>query len=110
MAGPSQILSGQTRIYKWTLTTADPTGRAIIVGMRGDGSVQAFGTFGGGTVTLDLSLCLTEEYYFAAKDYGGTLIALTADGGMDIKQRTYRLRPKITGSTGATVTVLVLLA
>lgn len=111
MAGVTQVLAGKTQIYRWTLTTADPTGEPVEVPEHADATVQAFGTFGGGTVAVEMS-CVPDprvSKWFAAKNLQGTDIGLTADGGSAVQERGHKLRPKLTGSAGASVDVYLLI-
>ena len=73
---------GAVRIWKWTLTDGE-TGDAIIVPEKADVSIQAYGTWGGATLTIQGSLIpdSTIDQFFGAKDGSNTLISLTVDGG-----------------------------
>jgi hypothetical protein len=100
-----------SEVLVWTydnLDTADTAPSSITVGgAMKHGSIQASGTFGGGTVALQGSNDGTN--WFSLADLGGTAIALTAAGGSEFRTTTLYVRPIITGGTADDVDVLVLL-
>ena len=98
------------RVYKWTLTD-DETGDSQVVPEKADVSIQAHGTWGGATLTIEGSLIPDETVnkFFGAKDAANAAISLTADGGDFVLQNFYRMRPKMTGGSSSSVNVYMLL-
>lgn len=94
------------KIYSWTLTDADPTGDPLYHTTHADKTVQVYGTFGGGTVTFQGSCAPTSPTWATLTDHADNAIALTAAGMKLIAQNPYAIRPVLSGSTGATVTVV----
>ncbi len=98
-----------TRVYKWVLADGE-TGKDIIIPSEADVSVQAFGSFGGATLTIEGSLDPDPRLfnYFTALKYDATPFTLTAAGGDLAVQNFYRMRPRLTGGSSASVTVFML--
>ena len=101
---------GVVRIYMWTLTDGE-TGDSQMVPEKADVSIQAHGTWGGATLTIEGSLIpdSTVDKFFDAKDAANAAISLTADGGDFVLQNFYRMRPKMTGGSSSSVNVYMLL-
>jgi len=96
------------RVIQWTLTDADPTGdwQPNITGA--DRTVQVIGTFGGGTVTMQgTNEVVSPANPVTLKDDLNTAVTFTAAGARFIRENMYNTRPVLSGSTGATVTVLL---
>ncbi len=92
----------------WLLTTANADGSYEQVPEYGDKTVHAFGTFGAGTLTLEGSNePAVPTAPIGLKDLQDTAIALTANGMKTIQENPRQIRPLLTGSTGATVTVIM---
>ena len=71
------------------------------------GSIQAVGTFGGGTVVLQGSNDGTN--WVNLTDTQGTAIGLTAAGGAEFSSAFLSFRPLITGGSGDDVDVFIVL-
>jgi len=100
---------GLVSLYTWTLTTADDTGDAVVIPSDADKSIHVFGTFGSGTVTLQGSNEIgtpTDWGTLHAPD-GGNL-AFTAGGLEGVSENCLQYRPVLSGSTAATVTVILM--
>ena len=93
-------------VYRWTLTDADPTGDPLYQMVHTDKTVQVYGTFGGGTVTFQGSCSPTSPVWATLTDHADNAVALAAPGMKLIAQNPFAIRPVLSGSTGATVTVL----
>lgn len=104
--------TGRVKIYQWVLTTADPTGAALFhVGHFPDKTIQAHGTFGGGTITLNGSNEIAAATSAQAlNDVTPAAIGLTSGGIKQVLENTHQVYPVLSGSTGGSVTVLLLLS
>ena len=71
------------------------------------GCMQAFGTFGGGTVKLQGSNDGTN--WVDLNDVTGTAIGITAAGGAEFTTSFLYIRPLVTGGSGDDIDVLILL-
>jgi hypothetical protein len=96
----------------WTydnLDTADSAPEAIQAGgyLTVIGSIQAVGTFGGGTVKLQGSNDGTN--WADLNDTSGTAIGLTADGAAEFSTAMQYIRPLVTGGTGDDIDVFIAL-
>ena len=95
-------------LFSWTLTTTDFDGAPVGPNHADyvDRTVQAVGTFGGGTVNFQGSNELEPaSNWVNAANQQGTVIALTAAGQQSVGHLNRLQRPLLSGSTGATVTV-----
>lgn len=106
---PSVPVAG---IQVWTydnLDTADTSPSTITSGGTSTivGSIQAEGTFGGGTVKLQGSNDGTN--WVDLDDTQGTAIGITAAGAAEFSTAMVYLRPLITGGTGDDVNVTIAL-
>ena len=99
--------SDKLKIYSWTLTTADATGDPLYHTSHADKTVQVYGTLGSGTVTFQGANHPTSHTWATLTDHADNAIALTVAGLKLIAQNPYAIRPVLSGSTGATVTVIV---
>lgn len=95
--------------YTWSGVATANTMTGLILSGLGPavGSVQATGTFGGSTVTLQGSCDGTN--YFTLKDTAGTAISFTAAGGADFSTAVAFIRPASSGGTGDNVNVTVVI-
>jgi hypothetical protein len=95
--------------YRWTdYSTADTSTPIKVQNMQGlAGSVQVTGTFGGATITLQVSNDGTN--YVTLKDSAGIDISLTAAGMSEFSTAALYLKPTSTGGTSDNVTVTVIL-
>lgn len=90
------------------LSTGDTASPLTIGGTKGAvGAVQVAGTFGGATVTLEVSN--DGANWVTLKDLSGNDISLTADGLVDFSTGALQMRPAISGGSGDDVTVTVVL-
>jgi hypothetical protein len=101
---------GETWIATWTLTTADATGDPAVFPVSNDVSVQAYGTWGSGTLNIKGTneTDVSPSNGVNLTDPTQTTIALTSNGVNQILEKTYQYWPVLTGSTGATITVKLL--
>lgn len=93
------------RIYTWVLTTANADGNPVDLTPFPDKTVHIFGTFGSGTLTIQGSNDGSD--WQSLRDPQGNAIAKTASYLGAILENPRYLRPNLTGSTGATVTVIL---
>ena len=92
--------------FSWPLTTANADGAPIdekIWGEFSERTVHGFGTWGSGTLAIQGS---SDP---AATAYANLATGITADGHINLVNVGVPLksRPNLTGSTGATVTVVM---
>jgi len=87
-------------IYLWeTLTSANANGTKLrLTGFASDIIVQAVGTFGSATVTMQGSLDGTT--WVTLKDPGGANVSFTAAGGAAIRDKWKWVRPSTAGGDG----------
>lgn len=96
------------RIISWTLTDADPTGDWYPSISGGDKTVHVLGTFGGGTVAMQGTNEVTSpSNAVGLKDDQNASVSFTTMGARFIRENLYQTRPSLSGSTGASVTVLL---
>jgi hypothetical protein len=95
------------KIYSWTLTDGDPTGNALTHTSHADKTIQVYGTFGGGTVTIQGANHPTSQTWATLTDHADTNITFTTAGMKLIAQNPFAIRPILTGGAGVTVTVIV---
>lgn len=91
--------------YTWVLTTADSDGAPAQLPAYPDRTWTATGTFGGGTFAPQGSNDATN--WFGLSDMASAPIGLTAAGMEQTLERSRWVRPFLTGSAGATVTVIL---
>lgn len=91
------------------LDTADSAPTAVEAGgfQPVFGSLQAIGTFGGGTVKLQGSNDGTN--YADLNDVTGTAIGLTAAGAVEFSTTMRYIRPLVTGGSGDDIDVFIAL-
>lgn len=104
---PSIPVSGVELHTYDNLDTNDSSPTAIQAGGSSTaiGSIQAVGTFGGGTVKLQGSN--DNSNWVDLKDTSGTAIGLTADGAAEFSTAMVYIRPLITGGSGDDVDVFI---
>lgn len=90
----------------WTLTTANADGAPVELPHYPDKTVQIEGTFGSGTLTMQGTNDSTN--YQTLTDPQGNTIAKVGAALEAIQENPRKIRPNLTGSTGATVTVTML--
>ena len=95
--------------YRWTdYSTADTATPIKLQNMQGlAGSVQVTGTFGGATITLQVSNDGTN--YTTLSDSTAAAISLTAAGMREFSTAALWLKPTSSGGTADNVTVTVVL-
>lgn len=105
----STTIDGNVELWKWPQMANGDTGSFAILGLHGDKSVHAVGTFGaGGTVTFRGSNVLppVEATSGIIHDPTGANLTLTTTAGAGLKQvleSTYSVSPKVTAGDGATL-------
>lgn len=101
-------VGNHTVIFTWSLTNADNDGAPIGPNHSdfADRNVQAFGTFGGGSVLVQGSNNDGGAYH-ALDDPQGTDISFSGAGGKAISEVTELTRPLLSGGAGSTVTVVI---
>jgi hypothetical protein len=95
------------KVYIWSLTTADATGDALVIPAFADKTVQAYGTWGSGTLTFQGANHPTSPSWNTLTDGSDNDLTFTADKIEVLAQNPYQIRPVLSGSTGATITVIV---
>ena len=98
--------TAKIRRITWTLTNADPTGDAVSYTDFADRSVQATGTFGGSTITIEGSNDGTT--YATLTDNQNTAVTFTVPSIQSIEDLTLLIRPVLSGGAGSTVVVTLL--
>lgn len=100
-------ISGVSTFTYDNLDTADTDPNSLLITGSGPvaGSIQAVGSFGGGTVALQGSNDGTN--WFNLEDVNGTAIGLTADGITEFSTSALHIRPLITGGTSDDVDVVI---
>lgn len=104
-AVPSPDQAPGVRVYTWSLTTANSDGNPVDLTAFPDKTVHIFGTFGGGTLTIQGSNDGSD--WQSLRDPQGTALAKTASYLGAVLENPRYLRPNLTGSAGATVTVIL---
>lgn len=104
-AVPSPDTAPGVRVWTWALTTANADGAPLDLTAFPDKTVHIFGTFGSGTLTMQGSNDGSD--WQSVRDPQGNAIAKTASYLGAILENPRYLRPNLTGSTGATVTVIL---
>jgi|ERR1700741_1410316 len=93
----------------YTLVTATPDGVPFEMLNFSEICMQATGTFGGATVTMQGSNDGT-NYFNLTNVAGSTAASLTAAGGMQVIERPRYIRPNLTVvGAGATIVVTLML-
>lgn len=104
-------LSPTLSIHKWSLTDANDTGQTIHLPAAPDRTVQVFGTFGAGTVVLegsnDTESPKETAVFGTLHDFAGADLSFTANAIEAVAENPIYIRPRISGSTGAAITVVV---
>ena len=90
-----------------TLTETDTDGDAYTNPQAADVSVEAIGTFGGATISLEGSNVLSPgaSDWVAVHDVAGTAIAFTEAGCALVAENMLHLRPSVSGGSGTDVDV-----
>jgi hypothetical protein len=99
----------RVKVFMWTLSTADPQGDALVLPSHADKTIQVYGTFGSGTVDIQGANHPTSPTWSNLTDQSDNFLAFTSAKIEVIIQNPYQIRPVISGSTGATVTVVAVL-
>lgn len=106
---PTKNISAQAALFRWSLTTADATGSAISLPASPDKTVQVFGTFDTGTITIQGSNEFEPTTWATLHDHSGAEITFTAAGIELIAENPLHIRAIATGGAGnIAVTVLLL--
>jgi hypothetical protein len=97
-------------VAQWTLTDADATGDWIETSIGADKSVQVIFSAGSGTVTLQGSNEPgTPTTGWGLRDVTHTALSFTASGGDQILEHSLKVRPVLSGGSGATIQVYLCL-
>jgi hypothetical protein len=103
------------RVITWALTTANADGNPVDLTAYPDRTLHIYGTFGGGTLTMQGSNDPNGQAtpnsgvdWQSIRDPQGAAIAKTSNYMGALLESPRWLRPNLTGSTAATVTVVVM--
>lgn len=99
----------QTTIATWANMTTWDVGEPVRYAGAADRTVQVFGTFGGATVTIEGTLENVPINWSQLNDAQGDPIAITAARIEAVVELVRQIRPKVTGGTGTSVTVMMLM-
>ena len=97
---------GEGVLSTWPALATNDDGVPVGLIGSGDRTFAAFGTFGGGTVTLQGSLDGTN--WFTLRDPQGANVALTAAGIRSVLEAPSFIRPLVTGGSGVAITCQLL--
>ena len=102
------IVDGESRTFlaSWSLGDGD-MGAPIRYPGAADRTVQLVGNFGGATVAIQGSL--DGEHWATLSDGQGNAISVTGEELEAITELVRFVRPVVTGGSGASITVLLLL-
>lgn len=103
---PATTTHGEGVLYSWPNLATNDDGTPVGLIGSGDRTFVAFGTFGGGTVTLQGSFDQTN--WFTLRDPQGANIALTAAGIRAVMEAPIYVRPLVTGGTGVSISCQLL--
>jgi hypothetical protein len=98
--------STEIRTSTWTLSAGE-TGDAVAMPGHADRSVQVFGTFGGATVIFEGSNEASPTTYATLNDPFGTALSKTLAGLFGIAEMVRYFRPRVSGGSGTSVTVIL---
>jgi len=98
---------GRVYRYTWSGVAAGDTGEPVKIPGASDRTVQAFGTWDGGSLGIDVSLEETVSTWFPATDQAGTEIAVTSNDGAFVTENGVWFRPNMTGGSGDSITVIL---
>jgi len=101
-----QETESRITVATWELATGDD-GAPIRYAGAADRTVQVFGTFGGATIGMQGSL--DGINWAPLTDAQGNAIAMTAAGLEAITELVRFTRPVVTGGSGTSVTVMLLM-
>lgn len=104
------ITEGESRTFiaSWVLGPGDD-GEPIRYSGAVERTVQIFGTFGGATVAIEGTLELTPTTWLPITDVQGDAISATSNKLETITELVRHIRPKVTGGSGTSVTVLLMM-
>lgn len=100
---------GRTFVATWPDMTTNDVGAPVRYAGAADRSVQVFGTFGGATVTLEGTLEGVAANWSTLNDAQGNAIEITAAKIEAVTELVRQIRPKVTGGTGTSVTVMLMM-
>jgi len=99
---------GRTHTHTWTgITEGDPTGEAAVLPGAADRSVHVFGTFGGGTITMQGSNQKVPTDWQTLHDSGGDPLTFTTAGILAVDENVLHYRPLLSGGSGSSVNVII---
>ena len=103
----SAVRKGAWLTFEWLAATESDTFAKIYLRDNvSDVVMEAEGTFGNATVTLN-QWVVTEAAAFAAVDPGGTAVSLGADGASPVRDAFPFMRPVHTGGSSETIDVRI---
>lgn len=112
MAAPTSAVGfapfDDMQVVTWVLTTADNVGDFFTFPRFFDKTVHVFGTFGGGAVDfIGSNEPGAPTNGVAMEDMDANPAQATGNALLVLKEVPRQMRPQLIGSTGATVTVIV---
>jgi hypothetical protein len=99
----------RTLVVRWNGLANGDDGVAVPFGYSPERTIQVFGTFGGGTLSLEGSLePSSPANWVVLTDPQGNPIALTSDSIETVMENTMWVRPVLAGGAAGSVSVLVM--
>lgn len=107
---PVSVEEGESRTFiaRWVLGPGDD-GEPIRYSGAVERTIQIFGSFGGASVAIEGTLELTPTTWLPITDVQGNAINANSNKLETITELVRHLRPKVTGGSGTTVTVLLMM-
>lgn len=100
--------AGGTHRYTWVLTDGE-TGDAVSLPGAADRTIQTYGTFSSGVVTLNGTLAESSSgTYIAITDAQGTAISQAAAGIDTVGENCTWYQPVVTGGSSSSITIILL--
>lgn len=100
---------GGTIVVEWAGLGPNDVGAPVRYAGAVDRTVQAFGTFGSASIGMQGTLEATPSNWATLNDAQGDPIAVTAAKVEAITEMVRWIRPSVTGGTGTSVTVLLMM-
>lgn len=100
-------MDGSCKLAVWVLASGD-TAAALEVPDLADKSLHAYGTFGGGTVTLLGANNKTQANGIGLRAPDSTAISFTSDGLKQVLENANQVWPVLTGGAAGSVTCALL--
>ena len=102
----TDIGNGAAYIVQWASVSENDTCNAVSYPLHSDKSIQVTGTFAGTSVALQGSN--DGSNFEALNDPTGNVIGITAAGIKAVLEDTRYIKPVLTGGTGVSVTITML--